>query len=65
MAFGKQINQPISVVHGGLLAIREGVELIHEKDFRDVEVVTYSLLAVQAVTNNYENLGYEGIIADC
>lgn len=25
LAFGKQINQPISVVHGELLAIREGI----------------------------------------
>ncbi|XP_073057072.1 uncharacterized protein [Primulina eburnea] len=63
LVFGKHINQPLSMVHGELLAIREGVNLLYEKNFRDVQVATDSLLAVQAVTANQENLGYEGLCA--
>ncbi|XP_073138224.1 uncharacterized protein [Henckelia pumila] len=63
LAFGKQINQPLSVVHGELLAIREGVKLIYEKSFIDIHVVTDSLLAVQAVMAEQKNLGYEGLCA--
>ncbi|XP_075491149.1 uncharacterized protein LOC142529488 [Primulina tabacum] len=58
LAFGKQINQPLSVLHGELLAIREGIKLLYEKDFQDVQVESYSLLAVQAVTAHQEDLSY-------
>ncbi|XP_075489609.1 uncharacterized protein LOC142528443 [Primulina tabacum] len=51
LAFGKQINQPISVVHGELLAIREDIKLFYEKCFQNVQVASGSFLAVQAVTN--------------
>lgn len=60
MAFRKQINHPLNVVHGELLAIREGINLLYEKDLRDVQVASDSLLAVQAVTTNQEDLGYIG-----
>ncbi|XP_075515385.1 uncharacterized protein LOC142550029 [Primulina tabacum] len=63
LAFGKQINQPLSVVHGELLAIREGILLIHDKGFTDVQVASDSLLAVQAVTTEQEDLGYIGLCA--
>ncbi|XP_073137880.1 uncharacterized protein [Henckelia pumila] len=63
LAFGTQINQPLSVVHGKLLAIRKGVKLIYEKSFRDVHVLTDSFLVVQAVTADQENLGHEGLCA--
>ncbi|XP_075489668.1 uncharacterized protein LOC142528503 [Primulina tabacum] len=60
LGFGKQISQPLSVAHGELLAIREGVKLVYEKKFREVLVVYYSVLAVQAVKAVHENLGYIG-----
>ncbi|XP_073014931.1 uncharacterized protein [Primulina eburnea] len=63
LAFGKQISQPLSVAHGELLAIREGVKLVYEKNFRDVLVVCDSVLAVQAVKAVHENLGYIGACA--
>ncbi|XP_073017958.1 uncharacterized protein [Primulina eburnea] len=65
LAFGKQINQPISVVYGELLAIREGIILLYDRGFSDVQVATDSQLAVQAVTTNQEDLGYIGFcVAD-
>ncbi|XP_073153880.1 uncharacterized protein [Henckelia pumila] len=62
LAFGKQITQPLSVVHGELLAIKEGVKLLYEMGFINVHIESDSLLAVQAVTTNQKNLGYVG---DC
>ncbi|XP_073137538.1 uncharacterized protein [Henckelia pumila] len=61
LAFGKQINQPISVVHGELLAIQDGLNLLYEHNFINVHVVSNSLLSVQTVTAEQEHLGYEGI----
>ncbi|XP_073119673.1 uncharacterized protein [Henckelia pumila] len=58
---GKQINPPISVVYGELLAILEGVKLVYEKHFIDVQVATDSLLAVQVVTATEKDLGYLGV----
>ncbi|XP_073031163.1 uncharacterized protein [Primulina eburnea] len=63
LAFGKQINQPISVVHGELLAIRESIILLYDRGFSDVQVATDSQLAVLAVTTNQDDLGYNGICA--
>ncbi|XP_075504617.1 uncharacterized protein LOC142542055 [Primulina tabacum] len=63
LAFGKQINQPLSVVHGELLAIREGILLLYDKGFTDVQVASDSLLAVQAVTTEQDDLGYIGLCA--
>ncbi|XP_075486202.1 uncharacterized protein LOC142525796 [Primulina tabacum] len=63
LAFGKQINQPLSVVHGELLTIREGILLLYDKGFSDVQVASDSLLAVQAVTTEQDDLGYIGICA--
>ncbi|XP_073286144.1 uncharacterized protein, partial [Primulina huaijiensis] len=63
LAFGKQIAQPLSVAHGELLAIREGVKLVYEKNFRDVLVVSDSVLAVQAVNAIQDDLGYVGACA--
>ncbi|XP_073024373.1 uncharacterized protein [Primulina eburnea] len=63
LVFGKQINQPISVVHGELLAIREGIILLHDKGFTDVQVATNSSLAVQAVTTTRDDIGYTGLCA--
>ncbi|XP_073270525.1 uncharacterized protein [Primulina huaijiensis] len=63
LAFGKQISQPLSVAHGELLAIREGVKLVYEKNFRDVLVVSDYVLAVQAVNAVQEDLGYVGACA--
>ncbi|XP_073280672.1 uncharacterized protein [Primulina huaijiensis] len=61
--FGKQINQPLSVVHGELLAIREGIFLLYDKGFTDVQVASDSLLRVQAVTTEQDDLGYIGLCA--
>ncbi|XP_073049440.1 uncharacterized protein [Primulina eburnea] len=63
LAFGKQINQPISVVHGELLEIRENIILLYDRCFSDVQVATDSQLAVLAVTTNEDDLGYNGICA--
>ncbi|XP_073045488.1 uncharacterized protein [Primulina eburnea] len=63
LAFGKQINQPISVVHGELLAIRECIILMHDKGFTDVQVATDSLLIVQAVTTTRDDIGYTSLCA--
>lgn len=63
LVFGKQITQPISVVHGELLAIREGIILLYDRGFTDVQVATDFLLALQAVTTNQEDLGYTGLCA--
>ncbi|XP_073294580.1 uncharacterized protein [Primulina huaijiensis] len=60
LVFGKQINQPISVVHGEFLAIREGIILLHDKGFTDVRVAIDSLLAVQAVTTIRDHISYTG-----
>lgn len=64
LAFGKQISQPISVVHGELLAVLVGVKLLYEKNFSNVLVESDSLLAVQAVTATQEDLGYVGVCAN-
>lgn len=58
LAFGKQINKPISVVHGEILAILEGINLLYEKEFRDVQVGTDSLLTMQTITTKHEDLSY-------
>ncbi|XP_075492375.1 uncharacterized protein LOC142530426 [Primulina tabacum] len=63
LAFGKQINQPLSVEHGELLAIREGIILLYEKGFTDVQVISDYLLAVQAVTKYQDDIGYIGLCA--
>ncbi|XP_073019474.1 uncharacterized protein [Primulina eburnea] len=63
LAFGKQISQPLSVAHGELLAIREGVKLVYEMNFRDFLVVSDSVLAVQAVNAVQDDLGYVGACA--
>ncbi|XP_073138930.1 uncharacterized protein [Henckelia pumila] len=62
-AFGKKINQPFSVVHGELLAIMEGIKLVYEKNFRNIQVASDTLLTVQAVTADQEDLGYPGACA--
>ncbi|XP_073016142.1 uncharacterized protein [Primulina eburnea] len=63
LAFGKQINQPLSVVHGELLAIREGIILLYDKGLSNVQVASDSLLTVQAVTTEQDDLGYIGLCA--
>ncbi|XP_073132998.1 uncharacterized protein [Henckelia pumila] len=63
LAFGKQLNQPISLVHGELLAIGEGIKLLYDRGFSDIQVATDSLLAVQAVTSGQEDIGYIGLFA--
>ncbi|XP_073014526.1 uncharacterized protein [Primulina eburnea] len=63
LAFGKQINKPLLVVHGELLAIREGIILLYDKGFIDIQVASDSLLAVKAVTINQDDLGYTGVCA--
>ncbi|XP_075507503.1 uncharacterized protein LOC142544331 [Primulina tabacum] len=60
LAFGNQFSQPLSVAHGELLEIREGIKLVYEKNFRDVLVVFDSVLAVQAVNVVQDDLGYVG-----
>ncbi|XP_073049019.1 uncharacterized protein [Primulina eburnea] len=57
LAFGKQIPKPISVLVGELEAIKEGIKILYDKQFHDVQVTTDSLLAVQAVTNFNEDIG--------
>ncbi|XP_073057074.1 uncharacterized protein [Primulina eburnea] len=64
LAFGKQITKPLSVVHGELLAIKEGVIMIYEKRFQEVLVASDSVLAVQAVKAIQDDLGYSGICAE-
>ncbi|XP_073041813.1 uncharacterized protein [Primulina eburnea] len=63
IAFGKQISQPLSVSRGELLAIREEIKLVYEKNFLDVLVVSDSVLAVQAVNTVQDDLGYVGTCA--
>lgn len=62
MEFGKQITQPLSVVHGELLVVLEGVKLLYENNFLNVLVETNSLYAMQAVTTDEDNLGYVGVV---
>ncbi|XP_073133400.1 uncharacterized protein [Henckelia pumila] len=64
LAFGKHITQSLSVVHGELLAILEGVKLVYESNYRSIQATSDSLLAVQAVTADEENLGYTGLCAE-
>ncbi|XP_073042013.1 uncharacterized protein [Primulina eburnea] len=63
IAFGRKISKPLSVVHGELVAIREGLRVIQDQDLIIHEITTDSLLAVQAVTNPAEDLSYTGAIA--
>ncbi|XP_075492475.1 uncharacterized protein LOC142530527 [Primulina tabacum] len=63
IAFGRKIYKPISVVHGELVAIREGLRVILEQDLNIHDITTDSLLAVQAVTNPAEDFSYIGAIA--
>ncbi|XP_073059735.1 uncharacterized protein [Primulina eburnea] len=63
IAFGRLISKPLSVVHGELMAIREGLRVIQERDLQIHDITTDSLLAVQAVTNPAEDLSYTGAIA--
>ncbi|XP_073049043.1 uncharacterized protein [Primulina eburnea] len=58
LAFGNRISQHISVVHGELLAVLEGVKLLYEKNFNNVLVETDFLLAVQAVAATQDDLNY-------
>lgn len=55
LAFDKHINQPISVVHDERLTIREGVNILCENNFSDVQVATNSLLTMQTVSVMQKN----------
>ncbi|XP_073057086.1 uncharacterized protein [Primulina eburnea] len=63
LAFGKQISKPNSVLMGELEAIHEGIKLLYDKHFHDVQVTTDSLLAVQAVTTSQDDISYVGLRA--
>ncbi|XP_075475623.1 uncharacterized protein LOC142507687 [Primulina tabacum] len=63
IAFGRKISKPLSVVHGELVATREGLRVIQEQYFNIHEITNDSLLAVQAVTNPAEDFSYTGAIA--
>ncbi|XP_073133915.1 uncharacterized protein [Henckelia pumila] len=63
VAFGKTVPIPESVVLGELMAIREGLKLIRDKDFHQVIIFSDSLLAVQAVTAPQSDLCYTGSCA--
>lgn len=62
LAFGHNICKPLSVVHGELIAIREGLKIVSEKIFQNINVMTNSLLVVQEVTDSSEDLGYTGLV---
>ncbi|XP_073309959.1 uncharacterized protein [Primulina huaijiensis] len=61
MAFAKQIPKPTSVLMGELEVMKEGIKILYEKQLYDVQVTTYSLLTVQAITNFKEDIGYAGL----
>ncbi|XP_073017925.1 uncharacterized protein [Primulina eburnea] len=63
IAFGRKISKPLSVVHGEMVAIREGLRVIQERELKIHEITTDSLLAVQAVANPAEDFSYIGAIA--
>ncbi|XP_073042029.1 uncharacterized protein [Primulina eburnea] len=63
LAFGRKIPKPVSVVHGELVAIQEGLRVIQEQNLTIHDITTDSLLAVQAVTNPEEDFSYTGAIA--
>ncbi|XP_073138031.1 uncharacterized protein [Henckelia pumila] len=63
LAFANRILKPPSKVFGDLVAVREGLRLVQERGMNIHEIVTDSLLAVQAVTNPAEDVSYTGNIA--
>lgn len=63
IAFGRKISKPQSVIYSELLAIREGIHVVRERDLVIHEIVSDSLLAVQAVTAHEEDLSYTGVLA--
>ncbi|XP_073282893.1 uncharacterized protein [Primulina huaijiensis] len=62
-AFGQKIKQPLSVTHGELIALHEGLKILGDRNYQGVYVASNSLLTVQAVTKLYEDFGYMGTIA--
>ncbi|XP_073298446.1 uncharacterized protein [Primulina huaijiensis] len=61
LAFDKQIPKPILVLMGELEAIKEGINILYDKQFHDVQVTIDPFLAVQAVTNFKEDISYAGL----
>lgn len=46
-----------------MLAIREGILLLYDKGFSDVQIVSDFLLAMQTVTTNQNDFGYIDLCA--
>ncbi|XP_075473485.1 uncharacterized protein LOC142504522 [Primulina tabacum] len=61
LAFGRQINQPPSVLGAELLAIKYGILELKEQNLTSVTIETDSLLSKQAVFGEEDYLDYEGI----
>ncbi|XP_073137815.1 uncharacterized protein [Henckelia pumila] len=61
--FGRQIDNPQSVLFAELLAIQEGFKVAQTHNFQVNHFTSDSLLAVQAVTTPEEDLNYAGSIA--
>ncbi|XP_073019483.1 uncharacterized protein [Primulina eburnea] len=61
LAFGRQINQPLSVLGAELLAIKYGILELKEHNLTSVTIETDSLLSKQAVFGEEDYLDYEGI----
>lgn len=58
MAFGLKIDKPPSVVFGELLALSEGLQLVHDRRLEVHEVNSNSLPAVQTVAYPKEDFSY-------
>ncbi|XP_073137674.1 uncharacterized protein [Henckelia pumila] len=63
LAFGRQIDNPQSVLFAELLAIQEGFKVAQTHNFQVNHFTSDSLLAVQAVTTLEEDISYAGSIA--
>ncbi|XP_073130037.1 uncharacterized protein [Henckelia pumila] len=63
VAFGNSISMPESVVMGELLAIKEGIRIVRDKDFKQVIISSDFLFVGQAVTESYKDLSYVGVCA--
>ncbi|XP_073152483.1 uncharacterized protein [Henckelia pumila] len=63
LAFANRILKPPSRVFADLVVVREGIRLVQERGMDIHEIVTDSLLAVQAVANPAEDVSYTENIA--
>ncbi|XP_075524512.1 uncharacterized protein LOC142556903 [Primulina tabacum] len=58
LAFGSRIEQPLSVVHAKLIALKMGLYQLRDMGFSNVQVFSNSQMAVQAVIDPSLYFGY-------